>query len=491
MKRLIPFISVILCLQANAQNEIDALRYGRTYPGGTARSTAMGGAFSAAGADFYSASINPAGLGLYRNGNEMTFTPEFHYSEIDARYYGSERSDSKLNFNINNFGYVSSWESNESGFIGGSLAFGFNRINNFHSNIAFSGVNRYTSMAHAIKESANNGGNPWPVDQLLPYDEWLFYDGVLIDDDAAGFYHVNEDILYSIDSIGSGLRQTQYTESSGRMNEWVFAAGFNFNHILYFGASLGITPVRYKEEIRYDEDDGVDASYEIFDFYNSMDTRGTGFNGKFGLILRPIHFFRIGASVQTATSYDLEMTYDAHLQSRYADWMYLYPRDEQGNILDYGESNFTLITPAKYTAGLSFTVGKFATINADIESINYSKMRFKGMYDDNANDVIRNIYDQVYNIRAGAEFRISQLYLRAGGSYLPSPFVEDELNGNADQYIGTGGIGFRTSDFFFDFTYTYMWTDERYTLYYAEGRPSTANYDIKRSRFMTTFGFKF
>jgi hypothetical protein len=76
MKRLFPlFIIGIACIQASAQNQVDALRYSQIYPGGTARSTAMGGAFGALGGDFYSASLNPAGLGVYRS-SEFTFTPE-------------------------------------------------------------------------------------------------------------------------------------------------------------------------------------------------------------------------------------------------------------------------------------------------------------------------------------------------------------------------------------------------------------------------------
>ena len=42
---------ISLIFVANAQNEVDALRYSQILPSGTARYTAMGGAFGALGAD--------------------------------------------------------------------------------------------------------------------------------------------------------------------------------------------------------------------------------------------------------------------------------------------------------------------------------------------------------------------------------------------------------------------------------------------------------
>ena len=49
-----------------SQNADDAILYSWTPMGGTALSMAMGGATGAIGGDFTSASIHPAGLGLYR-----------------------------------------------------------------------------------------------------------------------------------------------------------------------------------------------------------------------------------------------------------------------------------------------------------------------------------------------------------------------------------------------------------------------------------------
>ena len=47
-----------------AQNEIDALRYSQDAPLGSARFTAMSGAFGALGAEFSALSLNPGGIGM-------------------------------------------------------------------------------------------------------------------------------------------------------------------------------------------------------------------------------------------------------------------------------------------------------------------------------------------------------------------------------------------------------------------------------------------
>jgi hypothetical protein len=493
MKRFISFIiSVLFLTQLGAQDWVDALRYSQTYPGGTARSLAMGGAFGSLGADFYSASQNPAGLGMYR-GSELTFTPELQYLSVNSRYYGNEVDDYKYNFNINNFGYVKSFQFNESGFIGGAFAFGFNRINNFNSNIQISGINYYNSMAHSMAESANNNGNPVAIDDLLPFDEWLFYDGGLIYDQENGSYTTETDINYSIDTSGAGIEQVKSIDTKGRMNEWVFSAGFNYNHILYFGATLSLIPVYYKENIGYNEYDGADPNYEFFYFHNNMETNGLGVTGKFGLIVRPLPFLRIGGAYHLPSSYSLDMTYDAFLQSRYTSpkWIDILPQDSYGNYLDYGQSKFTLVTPAKAIGSISFTIKDFAMLAVDIEQINYTKMRMKGTYTSDANDMIKLIYKNAFNIKSGAEVRFGKLYLRGGYDFLQSPYAAGELNEYANQHIITSGIGVRGKDFFFDFTYAYQFSDERSILYAYEDHFNTANHDLTKSRFMATFGLRF
>ena len=351
-------------------------------------------------------------------------------------------------------------------------------------------------MAHSITESANNNGNPVGIDDLLPFDEWLFYDGELIYDQADGFYATEPDIDYSLDSTGSGIRQIQSTESRGRMNEWFFSAGFNYNHVLYFGGTFSLINAVYKEDIGYNEFDGEDSQYEFYYFNNTMDTKGLGVTGKFGVLVRPLHFFRIGLAYHLPVSYSFTMEYNAFLESRYTNpqWITIRPQDSNGNYIDYGESKFRLVTPGKAIGSVSFTIGDFATVAADVEYMDYTKTRLKGTYvtfPENANDVIKNIYKGAWNLKTGAEIRFGKLYLRGGFDYLQSPYAKGEINEKADQYIITSGLGLREKNFFIDFAYAYHFYDERAILYAYQTRFNTMNYDVARSRFMMTFGVRF
>src|ERR1035438_4467302 len=106
MRKLILVLTVgVLCtFLSKAQTDVDALRYSQMFPGGTARSMAMGDAFGALGGDFSCLSMNPAGIGLFRK-NEFTFTPSILDMRTSSTYLGQTSDDSKYNFNLSNVGY--------------------------------------------------------------------------------------------------------------------------------------------------------------------------------------------------------------------------------------------------------------------------------------------------------------------------------------------------------------------------------------------------
>ena len=107
MKRfaIIPLFAAVLQSSITAQNDADALRYARTFYSGTARFNAMGGAFGTLGADFSTASTNPAGLGLYSM-SEITVTPAFYIGRTSSEYYPVTGIDTRFNFNLSNAGFV-------------------------------------------------------------------------------------------------------------------------------------------------------------------------------------------------------------------------------------------------------------------------------------------------------------------------------------------------------------------------------------------------
>ena len=81
------FLSLTTAACLFAQTAEDALNIAQEYYEGTARSMAMGNAFTALGGDLGGLAINPASSGVYRC-SQFSFTPGFTTSRSAVNYLG-------------------------------------------------------------------------------------------------------------------------------------------------------------------------------------------------------------------------------------------------------------------------------------------------------------------------------------------------------------------------------------------------------------------
>jgi hypothetical protein len=278
------------------------------------------------------------------------------------------------------------------------------------------------------------------------------------------------------------------------MNEWVFSAGFNYGHFLYFGATFAVTPLRFEERSNFTEIANTGYS-DNFNYYEKLTVRGTGFSGKFGIIVRPISLLRLGVAFHTPVAYSINEIYEANLTSSFVNGIQ-YPQDGYGNLIYDAEFDYKIVTPYKLIGSTGITIGKLAIISADLEFIDYSSMRLRkggdgyDFYDENQG--VEAIYRSTINLKTGAELRINKLYLRGGFGYYGSPYKASEINFDAHQYNYSAGIGFRDKNVLVGFAWSYKIYDERYILYQMDGRrPYTSNLDSKVSRFLLTMGYRF
>lgn len=273
MKRYIATLMIILLANiAFSQDFFDALRYSQTTYGGSARSIAMGSAFGALGGDFVSASINPAGLGLFRSG-ELTFSPTLNINNASADFLGTNSTDNKYKFNFDNISYVGTYQTGvETGIVGLTFGFGFNRLKNFNNNVSIVGHDAQTSLLNYYTDWANSIGVPSDFDKLNEDLAWQTY---LIDadndpsvlegkyyNDLANYssYDIYDDsgnyLGYGYETTGTKKHTIRSNvETAGRIDEYVMALGLNINHKLYFGASLGLLDLEYSEAITFSEID--------------------------------------------------------------------------------------------------------------------------------------------------------------------------------------------------------------------------------------------
>jgi hypothetical protein len=446
----------------------------------------MGGAFGALGGDITSLSINPAGLGVFRS-SEFSFTPSFEFINSDAKYLENETNDFDVNFNINSFGYVGTAiiDNSSTKFKNVNFGFGYTRLVNFNENTLISADNNYNSMTDWFADRANGThyNNLAAQDPFYSSPAWETY---LIDPANAG----DSTAFVSAFNGAYGQNQTQSINKSGYIGEYSLSMGANYDNQLYIGASMGIQAVRFEENsfIKETDPNSLIDGFNEFQFEEHLYTSGVGLNFKFGLLYRPLDFIRIGGAIHSPTFYSLSDEWNTTATSVFDD-----PSKSLSWSSPQGNYDYELNSPFKAIGSIAFIIMKQGLISFDYEYCNYSLSRLRSYHYEfiDENNSIKTEYSGTHNLKAGIEYRINQVSFRAGASYFDSPYTSDHINNNAYHFMYSGGIGFRTQQFYFDVAYAYLTGSELYYMY--EGGVTSPVAEIKKSnnRIVTTIGLRF
>lgn len=498
MKRLVTLLTLAFLVPffMQAQDLADALRYSNFQVQGTARSGAMGNAFGALGGDFTSVSINPAGLGLYR-ASELVFTPTFEQTQVEATYRNNLMSDSKYNFSFKNLSYVaalSTRNQSETGLVSVNVGIGFNQLRNFNSTSLVGADNLDGSFLDYLADNATEG--TWS-----DYYEQLAWDTYLLwkEDNSDIYWH-------DLEEAGYGQSQRKSISRQGYINEYSFAAGLNFNHKLYLGASIGIVDVYYKESselLEWDEPNNSDFFNEM-QFNSYLRTNGTGYNGKIGIIFKPVNELRLGASLHTPTFYNLHDFFKTSMRSDAADEDGVMGNFEANS--PYSDYDYDLETPLRATLSAAYVIAKKGLISIDYEYADYGSASLRRGGDGynfvDENSEIAEAYKGVGTLRIGGELMASSnISLRAGFENYGSPynseaFGTNQPNADTKLNVYSAGLGYRTGGFFFDIAYRYS-KENNFDLLYPEPptdfyqMPEMAEFSTVRNNVMFTLGFKF
>lgn len=472
------FILLLAVTTLSAQNEIDALRYSRLNPTGTARFVGTGGAFGALGGDFTSLSNNPAGLGIYKS-SEFTITPSLFFGKTESTYFGEFNEDDKYNFNLGNIGVVivtdPTKKKPETQWRNVNFGIGVNRLANFHSRVIIDGFNETSSYLTPYIDYSQ-GLDP---DDLDAFSTGLAYDAYLLFLDDNGNYQV--------DMPFGGVRQRKTMETSGSINEMVLSLGGNYNDKLYLGATIGVPYVRYKENTLYSESDEENRS-EYFGSFSRADqllTEGTGVNLKIGAILRATDWLRVGGAIETPTFYTLTDTYTTTFRGS-------FDTDTTTRASAEGFYEYELNTPFKASAGVGFILGKSGLISADYQMVDYANAKLRASdYDfQDENNAVKDAYVKAHNLRFGTEWRFGALSLRGGYSISDNPY---RYGTNSTMNTYSAGIGIRDKRFFVDLAWAMNDMDDEYQLYSSplDAEVASSFTKINNNMFLMTFGIRF
>ena len=505
-------LAVATSIASFAQGHYDAWLFSENNYEGTARSVAMGNAFTALGGDLGAVTINPASGAVARY-SQISITPSLTFSSNIATgmpyegsvnpYFQKEMRSRKTGFSIPDVGFSFNFDTGrKSGIKNFSLGFVMNSTNSWLEDIYAEGTNNQTSFLAALASDATdeiasfNADRPstepeytkadYMNEDAFKYMNWqntvAYRSGMISAFDTEGkkFVGATETILSSGDIIQSGaVNQTYGRSVSGNKYEYVLNAGINISDFIYIGANLGMISISYDyahyfresaidpdlfENIYYDSDGNEKTTYFKEALYKHMySADGTGVFGKFGVIVTPGKGFRIGAAVQTPTATTIREEWQDRASTIFSDSSFNGKADS-----DLGYYEYSFNSPWRGNFGLAYTLGKLAVLSVDYEWVAWKSMKYEtDIYDMSEEDVqhfnnvnmdISNMYGVEHNLRVGAEFKPLRFLAVRAGYNLSTAAQKKVYNAVDDQYVNANlpdrhniafGLGYASKGSFF------------------------------------------
>ncbi|MBQ6760505.1 MAG: hemin receptor [Prevotella sp.] len=479
MKKILTLALGFTALAANAQETYESAQLATQDLNGTAKYIGMGGALEALGADISTINTNPAGVGFFRKswaGVSAGLTSQ-NSSFDGVKNVANLRDNGKTNADFNQIGFVWSTRTGRDSHL--NLSFNYQKSRNFNQILQ--------AVNHLDGYSANT------VNYIKAYH---FQDSYTLQD------HILYNVLNSKLSDGSNPENTYariaemyaaHTDNSGYISNFDFNISGSIHDKVFLGFTLGVKDVRYRSTNYYDEALGSETPLcpygnpeNEFRFTDLRRITGTGFDIKFGAIIRPIEEspFRFGVYINTPTWYELHSHGDmsaaagfiANLAEEGQDPIYKsYTTSD--NTIGYGYNyKYCISTPWRFGASVGHTFGKKVAIGATYEYADYSAIRNKivdgtyvDYYGDEHLETTRD-YDMDNNndislkgvslLKVGAEIKpIPELAIRLGYNYQSAIYTKEGYkdisipNGTSVDYYGydyvAGSVGayYSTYDF--------------------------------------------
>lgn len=478
MKRLISLVGLLLMGSALlAQGPADALRIAQLNYEGSARTLAMGNAFTALGGDIGALAINPASSGVYRS-NELALSLGYSNASM-VSLSGDDMLNNSYSgrtgrVTLPSIGAIATMDSgNQSGLFSISYGIAANRIANFNrvtagncrtaqatllGNIAAAAAGIDQSVLAFVVEDDKVTYNPYS-DSNAPWSIIQAFDAYAIspiDGTTDSYIGTTENIDDGgVITVGGPLDQFYFNKCNGGITEVAFNLGANFSDRFYIGANLDLHIVDYKQTEFYSETPVNSAQFQDGVTYYAtqfqLRTSGAGINLKLGAIYNPIPGLRLGATFTTPSLYSLTDVWNRATKTEF-DNNNEYYRESPDGAYEYN-----LITPLRWSVGAAYT-GNRGLLSVDYESVNYGATRYDNSkpFDSTTfqteNKQIRGGYTTSHLLRVGAEYWITnRIAGRLGYNLYTSPGKEVDADLNPlytypkTQFV-SAGLGFQLND---------------------------------------------
>lgn len=423
---------------ANAQGMEDALRYSQPFYVGSARTMAMGNAFTALGGDLGAVGINPASTALY-NCCEFAITGGFSWDKNNALFETTEgnftSTGKRTVFTVPNISMVFSLPTGrDAGLVSYSFGFGYNKIANFNTRVSYRGDDGESSLLGKIAAGLEGVDNSYLMADdayevgYCTNQEILAYDTYLVNP----YHQLSDSYIGATENewLGGGLGVDNILDKDydrivkGGIYDMSFNFGLNFSDRLYLGVNANINMVDYKDDVFYSENGDISGNYFDSGFksmsYNYIqETSGAGVNLQFGAIWVPFNFLRLGATYTTPTSYELTDRWRETMYSSFDGSTSYKSADSESPVMSY---QYRVTAPSRYSLGAALVFGRAGLLSFDYEGADYGKTRIDDHdYDfkvfQQVNEDLESYCGKSNIIRIGAELNLPKDFsIRSGYS---------------------------------------------------------------------------
>jgi len=426
----------------------DALRLsisGQIYD---ARSLSMGNAHSVLNDTYSAALLNPATLGLARRLTVNT-SIGFNLYNNDATFLNETFPGKKTETALTQAGIVIPLASDTStnNFV---ISIGYNRSTDFSRILEFSGFN---STSTSLIQDLTSLNSYIPRQLLLSYSQY----------DPGTNEYLGDRTIFN-----GNLHQEGYVLEEGGINFWSFGAAYEYEHNIFFGISFNYnvgnylsnkeftesnTMGFYPDSLRTIPNNPLTAGFQSFYIDNINEWVFNGYDVRIGVLYKLSAILSAGVTFKTPSFTSV------------SDQNYIKGESEfsSSNTVQLDtliENKFTVQSPFEITlaAAADFWL---MTISAEATYIDYTQMKFSNGFDisqrTELNKQIMDTYSQIFNLQAGAEFRLpfTGLSARVGAMYNPYPIANAPKE--FDRKYLTTGLGIKSGEGSIEFNVAYVY----------------------------------
>ena len=428
-----------------------AVLFSKNDENGSARFTAMSGAFGALGGDISSVNINPAGISVFNN-SSFSGTFNSRNTDITSNYYGNSITTQNQLINLSHAGAVLVFDSPYSS-EWSKFAIGFNyRI-----------TKDFTDGFLAQGNSGIATFTNFPLDQNSPPIE----------------YNIADEQRFR-NNFGGEITELNMAISAVHQKKLHVGVGLNF-YDLNFSQFSTLTEFN-------NDGNGNDLNAN---FYQENFTSGTGFSLNAGFIYKMHPNFRVGLAYQTPTWYTeiFEESNIVNNDGYFGDTEIIVSNDNAiydntaGGFLPSQEFLYRLKTPSKLTASAAFIFGKNGLLSLDYNNKNFRNTKLSGDNFSQENQFFQNELRNTHNFNVGTEWRFDRLSIRGGYRFEQDPNKQAIETDNLEGYSVGGGYNF--GSFKLDFSYSDNNRTSPYN-FYSGFNVNAANLNINNKVFTAT-----